>query len=90
MVKEPIEKFHCYGSNEVYNLSFCEEEKCRFLRACSIWAGHSVACKQWELIDKIHHNMTVAEVMETLQENYKISHNAAKMSIKRWRKRDAV
>ena len=67
MIKEPIEKFHCYGNDDVYNMTFCKEEKCRFLTACAVWAGHHVVCKQWEFIDKIHHNMTVAEIMETLQ-----------------------
>ncbi len=87
MLKEPVEKFHCHGNEEVFNESFCEEENCPHLIACKVWCGFHVPCKQWYLIDKIHHNMTVAEVMETLIENFQISYNAAKMSIKRWRKR---
>jgi hypothetical protein len=88
MINDPIDKFHCYGNDEIFRESFCEEEKCRFLTACNVLCGNHVQCKQWELIDKIHHNMTVSEVMETLQLNYMISYNAAKMSIKRWRKRN--
>jgi hypothetical protein len=88
MIKEPIEKFHCYGNNEIYNKYYCEEEKCKFLQACAIWSGYPVVdMAQWKVIDAIHHNMTSGEVMETLQENFKISYNAAKMSVKRWRKR---
>ncbi len=87
MLKETVSKFHCHGNDDIYNMTFCKEDKCPDLITCGIWSGYPVACKQWELIDRIHHNLTVTEVMETLQENFQISYNAAKMSIKRWRKK---
>lgn len=90
MIKEPIDKFHCYGNDEVYNKIYCSADNCRFLTACGIMAGNHVPCKQWELIDNVHHNMTVGEVMELLEINFQISYNACKMSLKRWRKRNGL
>jgi hypothetical protein len=87
MLKEIQEKFHCYGSNDVFNKDYCIDECCRFLTGCMIMAGHNIPGKQWEVIDKIHEFHTSGEVIELLQINFQISYNAAKMSIKRWRQR---
>lgn len=89
MLKEKEVKYRCYGEDVSFNEGACSADNCKYITACKIMCGEGEIGHQWKIIDRLHETHTAGEVMELLQINFKISYNASKMSLKRWRIKNA-
>ncbi len=82
-----MRKHHCYGNEQIFNKVVCFDDNCPFYYACRVATGDTVEMFEYKFVDLIINTIPKGEVLKLLMKNYEISYNAAKLAIKRWKKK---
>ncbi len=85
MKKKKKFRHHCYGNKIISSENTCLEDNCKWLIPCKILCGYKINMFEYALVNSLIDILPRPQIIEILMKNYDISHNTAKMAIKRWK-----